>query len=395
MAEERFVLVMERIAEIAKETDVPEKYDSYFKKTAEFLLAVADILKRKEAGSLVNRSLEECQRDNIVMYCDVLPENYVKSFTNPAYAVDVLGEDYGQILSALAVMVRQSIRDAFEGKKLNVTIYAELFVEIYNHFESEEGINKTSVEQSIYWFHHDYSEIFTSEMIRQMVSEKEDFLKDIVMNSDLNDLTYLYLSGDYVGENELGVAAFMNTLSEEEVQAMADTYTEGYRIGFEYMGVDLGKKRTAQIIYPLGFERMVRAAIGNFEKMGYRSVSDCLNKGGTILKTARSKTFATPEGVAKAVEIAKEKGIEGIVVIGGDGSFRGARALSDAGLPTVGIPGTIDNDIACTDYTIGFDTALNTACECIDKLKDKCSGKLNGPVGSRFSFTTSVVLSDM
>lgn len=111
----------------------------------------------------------------------------------------------------------------------------------------------------------------------------------------------------------------------------------------------------------------------NFETMGYRSVSDCLNKGGTVLKTARSKTFATPEGVAKAVENAKKVGIEGIVVIGGDGSFRGARALSEAGLPTVGIPGTIDNDIACTDYTIGFDTALNTACECIDKLKDTCS----------------------
>lgn len=268
LAAERFALVMERIAEIAKETDVPDIYDSYFKKTAEFLLAVADILKRKEDGSLTKRSLEECQRDNVAMYYEILPENYVKSFTNPAYAVTTLGEEYGQILSALSVMLRQSVSDAFAGKKLNVTIRAELFVEIYNHFESEEGINKVSVEQSIYWFHHDYSEIFTGEMIRQMVSEKEDFLKDIVINRDLNDLTYLYLTGDYVGENELGVAAFMNTLSEEEVQAMADTYTEGYRIGFEYMGVDLGKKRTAQIIYPLGFERMVRAAIGNFKKMG-------------------------------------------------------------------------------------------------------------------------------
>ncbi len=268
LAAERFELVMERIAEIAKETDVPEVYDSYFKKTAEFLLAVADILKRKEDGSLANRSLEECKRDNAAMYQDVLAENYEKSFANPAYALASLGEEYGQLLSALLVMLRQSISDAFAGKKLNVTIRAELFVEIYNHFESEEGINKASVEQSIYWFQHDYSEIFTGEMIRQMVSEKEDFLKDIVMKSDLNDLTYLYLSGDYVGENELGVAAFMNTLSEEEVQAMADTYTEGYRIGFVYMGVDLGKKRTAQIIYPLGFERMVRAAIGNFKKMG-------------------------------------------------------------------------------------------------------------------------------
>lgn len=108
-------------------------------------------------------------------------------------------------------------------------------------------------------------------------------------------------------------------------------------------------------------------------EMNYRSVSDCLSKGGTILKTARCRRFATPEGVRQAVEIAKENGIEGLVVIGGDGSFKGARDLSHAGLPTIGIPGTIDNDISCTDYTIGFDTAMNTACECIDKLRDTCS----------------------
>lgn len=267
-AAERFSLVMERIAEIAETTDVPAEYDFYFKKTAEFLLAVAEILKKKEDGRLSDRSMDECRQDNEAMYRDVMPENYDTSFANPAYAAAVLGAEYGQILSALAVTLRQSISDAFAGKKMNVTIRAELFVEIYNHFESEEGIDKTAVEQSIYWFNHDYSEIFVEELIRQQVSEKEDFLKEIVMNSDLNDLRYLYLSGNFVSENELGVAAFMNTLSEEEVQAMADTYTEGYRIGFVNMGIDLSKKRTAQVIYPLGFERMVRAAVHNFKKMG-------------------------------------------------------------------------------------------------------------------------------
>lgn len=111
----------------------------------------------------------------------------------------------------------------------------------------------------------------------------------------------------------------------------------------------------------------------NAESMNYRSVSEIINRGGTILKTARCLEFATEKGVAKAVEAAKRMELEGIVVIGGDGSFRGARDLSRSGLPTIGIPGTIDNDIACTDYTIGFDTALNTACEAIDKLKDTCS----------------------
>ncbi len=101
-----------------------------------------------------------------------------------------------------------------------------------------------------------------------------------------------------------------------------------------------------------------------------RSVSDIIHRGGTILYTARSERFKTEEGRKEALAVCKKHGIEGMVVIGGDGSFRGARELSLLGVPTVGIPGTIDNDIASTEYTIGFDTAMNTALEMIDKLRD-------------------------
>lgn len=101
-----------------------------------------------------------------------------------------------------------------------------------------------------------------------------------------------------------------------------------------------------------------------------RSVSDIIHRGGTILYTARSERFKTEEGRKEALAVCKKHGIEGMVVIGGDGSFRGARELSLLGIPTVGIPGTIDNDIASTEYTIGFDTAMNTALEMIDKLRD-------------------------
>ena len=101
-----------------------------------------------------------------------------------------------------------------------------------------------------------------------------------------------------------------------------------------------------------------------------RSVSDIIQDGGTVLFTARSPEFNTPEGVAKAAQNCKEMGIDGVVVIGGDGSFRGARDLTNAGVLCIGMPGTIDNDIACTDFTIGYDTALNTAMEMIDRLQD-------------------------
>lgn len=109
---------------------------------------------------------------------------------------------------------------------------------------------------------------------------------------------------------------------------------------------------------------------GDMFEMNIRSVSEIIHRGGTVLYTDRCLEFATPEGVAKAVSVCKKKGIDSLVTIGGDGTFRGARDLCDSGFSCIGIPGTIDNDIACSDYTIGYDTALNTAMDMVDKLRD-------------------------
>ena len=109
---------------------------------------------------------------------------------------------------------------------------------------------------------------------------------------------------------------------------------------------------------------------GDIIKLDERSVAHTINRGGTILYTARSKEFMTEEGQKKAVSTCKFLGLDGIVAIGGDGTFRGARALSSHGINVIGIPATIDNDICCTNYSIGFDTAANTAISCIDKLRD-------------------------
>ena len=109
---------------------------------------------------------------------------------------------------------------------------------------------------------------------------------------------------------------------------------------------------------------------GDIVKLDEKSVAHIINRGGTVLYTARSTEFMTEEGQRKAVSTCKFLGLDGIVAIGGDGTFRGAQALSKYGISVVGIPGTIDNDISCTNYCIGFDTAANTAIECIDKLRD-------------------------
>ncbi len=116
-----------------------------------------------------------------------------------------------------------------------------------------------------------------------------------------------------------------------------------------------------------GYHGLIRNEI--FE-LNPRSVADVIHRGGTILKSARSMQFKTPEGQDKAVKNLNDAGIEGLVVIGGDGSFQGALALQSRGIKIVGIPGTIDNDIPCTDYTIGFDTAINTVVDAINKIRD-------------------------
>lgn len=118
-----------------------------------------------------------------------------------------------------------------------------------------------------------------------------------------------------------------------------------------------------------GFRGLIDGRLKNFT---VRDVSNIINHGGTVLYSDRCSEFKTEEGMAKAVQTCKENKIDGIICIGGDGTFRGAADLTNHGIPCVGIPGTIDNDITCTDYTIGFDTAMNTIVELVDRLRDTC-----------------------
>lgn len=274
IALERLELVTERIREIVMEADVQDVYADYFKRTAEFLLTLVEIGRQAEKGTLSERTVAECEQMNELLYADIhTKEAYEKSYANPVFAVETFGEQTGHALTLLAAHIRQNIGSAFRGNLMRLTIAAELFVEIYNLFEEakkENVLDEKALEQTIYWYFHDYSELFQEETLRRLIDAKEDFETEIVMEADLSKTDYLYRYGYYVSFNEIQTAEFLNTLSEEEIQAMADTYTEGYRIGFEVTGKDLSKKQTVQIRYPLGFERMVRAAVHNFEKMNLK-----------------------------------------------------------------------------------------------------------------------------
>ena len=274
-AAERYELVLERISQICKHADVKEPFADYFEKTASFLMSVAEVMKLQEEQKLLLSgdclSLEELQKLNAKFCNEIEKEHYETSYLNPTYAKKALGEEFGALLCMLAAHERQVYLKAFRGDKMMVTIAFELFVEVYTCFEDED-VEKKSVEQAIYWYFHDYSELFEEQMVSNLVNPENDFATHIVMDSDLEDLRFLYQYGQHVGPDEIGIAKFLNTMSEEQIQAMADTYTEGYRIGFVATGKDLSKKTTVDVRYPIGFERMVRAALRNFEKMGLRPV---------------------------------------------------------------------------------------------------------------------------
>lgn len=284
-AEERYALVTERIALICKEESAAKPYRDYFCKTAEFISEADAVLRKAEAGELDSRTLEECQETNERLYGELLPSNYDGSYANPAVAGRLLGEKFGGLLCFLYAEIRAMAAYAFEGRKMDMAILCELFVEIYNLFEEEEEPGREEIEHILYWFFHDYSEVFAEAKVRDMVDPEYDFFTKIVLESDLGDLRYLYRYGEYVSGCEIRTAQFLNSMDADQIQSMADTMTEGFRIGYEKIGKDLAKKDTVCLEYPIGFERIARAVIYNFENMGlkttiYRNPVSSFGRGG-------------------------------------------------------------------------------------------------------------------
>lgn len=301
---ERHQLAAERIRAIPSEATVAERYREYFRRTAEFILLCGEVYARQAAGELRDASLEELRELNERLYEDILPENYKKSYANPAYACGKLTERYGKYLSFLYTEIRGMIIYAFESRLFDITILEEVFIEVYNLFEEAcqeearreeareaqdpEGANGGPKEKELkavlYWFVSDYCDVTLPLRIRESLDLSLDFAADIIRRADLGDERYLYQFGEYISDTEREISAFLNRLPEETVRKMADTFTEGYRKGFEVMGRDLGKKKTVQIRCPLGFERMMRLAVENFEKMGLSPIF-CRAAAGTMNRT--------------------------------------------------------------------------------------------------------------
>ena len=266
---ERLELVEERIEQIIRESAIEPAFADYFRSAAKCINTIKNHSADKEFNDL--------------FYSQFDKENYEKSYANPAYAVKVLGDEYGQLLSAVYAKIAGSITHIFQGDIKYLCIYAELIVELYNYFENANELSPDEIRGCIYSFMHDYEELFAEDDNRALLDPAYDYYTELVNEADLSNDDYLYSYGLYVGENERAGRAHLASFSDEEIQAMADTYTEGYRKGFSVMGRDITKKKTVVVEYQLGFERMIRKAVENFQKMGlepifYRAAVESLNR---------------------------------------------------------------------------------------------------------------------
>ena len=246
---------MGRVQEIKNKCKLDGHLKDYFEKTASFLSIFEEITDKVEAKTIENMSLTEAKALNEKIYIDILGDNYKNSYANTEFAVKVLGKELGQLLSFVNVNGRNKIESTFAYRLFDVVSSLKLFNEVYNVLvqdnEDIDGVKKAIEENAFANVNIAYDEKF-----RKFIDKDRDYLKSIIMESDLTDLRYLYKYDGYVSDREIAIANFFNGLSEEKVKSMANTYTEGYERGFVTNYLDISKKKFVNIYYSIGFERM-------------------------------------------------------------------------------------------------------------------------------------------
>lgn len=255
--EERWNLAVLRIGELENE-DFGD-FQAYIRSVRELFLNILNVYKAEPA---------DYKKWNESLYADIKGEAYETSYANPAFCFQAFGEGTGPCLSVYYVQFRGAIPAAYEKDRYEILKRMELFLQLVSVLSLEEE-KARFLKENLYYFFHDYEEDNMEKGVRRMLLPAEsEFFIDILMEADLSDSDYLFRYGEYISENEIKMARYLMTFSEEELRRMAKIYTEGYRKGFEIAGIDLSKKKTVEIYYALGFEPMMRQAVRLFREMG-------------------------------------------------------------------------------------------------------------------------------
>lgn len=296
---ERFRLALDRIRQMEGESEIHPLFIPYFRAAAGWILFLLSGRRTLEDGTFEEAPLETLAAYNHALYEDILPENYGESWANPAHAVRVFGKAHGQVLSALFYELRCMIPLVYEGDSERFLIRMELLLEVYFAFvtafheaetepaepgtEEESGKRKRKgfsgipapahLREKIRRFLEDYAPEET--LVRVQRSLVGGALPERILEQSVScgeDLRALYRYGAYISENETKICSYLGNLEEETIAKMADTWTEGFRIGFSVTGKDLSIRRRAGLLYHIGFERVARRAVENLRKMGLTAV---------------------------------------------------------------------------------------------------------------------------
>ncbi len=216
-------------------------------------------------------SLDELRERNEKVFAELGKTAYEKSYLNPDYAEEKLGS-FGKVLSFLYFELYNLPMLIADDKDFDVVILLELFLEVYIIYTSEEKPSLKAVEEAVYYYAFDYSEELIRERIEEILLPVEGLAYDICMNADLGKEDYLYYYGEYIGDNERGLSKYLAELPEEEIDKIAETFVNGFRKGFITMNVPFEGKKTVNIRYSIGQERIVRAAVKRFDEIGLKPI---------------------------------------------------------------------------------------------------------------------------
>ncbi len=285
--EQRYELAVSRLAGIAKELNEAsgekKSMDAFFKEAVSFAISLDEVKKIAYGGKLKAMSIEELAELNENIYMNIADGNYEHSFTNPEYAGSRFEADYAQdnvsdaakIFSSLITLLYSNITNVFAGEYAQLTCAFELLIEVYGivYEPEDEDVMLKAVKNCMYYFAYDYAGEYMEDNAALSLDEENNHIVGIVNESSPSDLRYLYYYGEYIGENELGIARHLASLPEDKIKDMAATYVEGYIEGFNYAGIDLKTKKTVNIRYNIGFERIVKEAIKMFDENGLKPVA--------------------------------------------------------------------------------------------------------------------------
>ncbi|MCR5161715.1 MAG: hypothetical protein K6C06_08090 [Lachnospiraceae bacterium] len=285
---ERYALAADRIRQIRERPAVSAPFDMWFRDAAAHILKILEIRELLAGGGWEALDEGQMRRINREMYAPILQETYDSSWGNPEYSVRMLGEECGRILCFLFAELTGLAAYVFEERTEAVTVHMEVFIEIYNRFEESRVPAYREIRQILYWFESDYCDLFAAGRVRQEIDPQEDIAKQIVMETDLADLRYLYRYGEYISDREISLASRIRSMKQEDIDGLSSDFAQA-RCRELFDGEKLLKGRTVSLWYRIGSERLVRAVAAQLEEMGletvfFRHAVCVVNRRGTAIE---------------------------------------------------------------------------------------------------------------